>query len=194
MWAFRLAASALAAGLCVFFFVIHRNDSMASLIEILKESETWVAIGLVVLLLVFLKFRVPKMVAKMLDDRAGAIANELNEAKHLREEAAALLAGYVQKAAQAEVEAVKIVADAKEEADRFAKETRIQLRQQIERRAQMAREKIEQAEHAALEEIRALAADKAAAAAGKLIAAKLDEPRAGQLVQDSIKELPEKLN
>ncbi len=194
MWAFRLAVSALTAGLAVFFVVTHRNDVMETLAELLSEYEVWVVIGLGVLILAFLYLRVPRVVTRMLDDRAGAIAHELNEAKRLREEAAALLAGYVQKAAQAENEAAKIVADAKEEAERFAKETRAQLRQQIERRAQMAKEKIEQAEHAAVEEIRALAADKAAAAAEKLIAARLDDGRADKLVQDSIKELPEKLN
>lgn len=193
MWAFRTAVSALTAGLAVFFIVTHRNESMNAL-ELLKEYEVWVAIGLVTLILAFLYLRVPRIVTRMLDDRAGAIANELNEAKRLREEAAAVLSGYVQKAAQAETEAARIVTEAKEEAERFAKETRAALRQQIERRAQMAREKIEQAEHAALEEIRALAADKAAAAAEKLISQKLDDGRSNKLVQDSIKELPEKLN
>ena len=162
--------------------------------EYAKEYEVWVAIGLAVLILGFLYLRVPRMVAKMLDDRAGAIAKELDEARRLRDEAAAVLAGYLQKASLAEAEAATIIADAKEDAERFAKETRAQLRQQIERRAQIARDKIEQAETAALDEIRALAADKAAAAAGKLIADKLDEGKSDKLVQDSIKELPEKLN
>lgn len=194
MWAFRLAVSWLVTGLLIFAVVLYGNGYRNSLMELLHEPEVWVAVGLAVLIGLILYLRVPRMLGKMLDDRAGAIANELNEAKRLREEAAALLAGYVQKAAQAETEAAKIVADAKEEAERFAKETRVQLRQQIERRAQMAREKIEQAEHAALEEIRALAADKAAAAAERLIAQRLDEGRSDKLVQDSIKELPDKLN
>jgi F-type H+-transporting ATPase subunit b len=167
---------------------------METVIEFAKEGETWVALGFVIILASFVWLRVPKMVAKMLDGRSGAIAHELNEAKRLREEAAALLAGYVAKAALAETEAAKIVADAREEAERFVRESRTQLRQQIERRAQMAKEKIEQAEHAALDEIRALAADKAVAAAEKLIAARLDEGRSDKLVQDSIKDLPEKLN
>ncbi len=187
MWAFRLAVSGLATGLVVFFIVIHRNGSMESVIEYLKESETWVAIGLLVLIGVFLYLRVPRMVTKMLDERAGAISKELAEAKRLREEAQAVLAGYVQKAAHAELEAARIVAEAKEEAERFAKETRLQLRQQIERRAQIAKDKIEQAESAALDEIRVLAADKAIAAAEKLIAERLDQVRADALVHDSIK-------
>jgi F-type H+-transporting ATPase subunit b len=194
MWAFRVAISWLLTGLAVFFLVIHRNEFMQTLINLLQDSEFWVAVGLVVLLLGFVKLHVPKLVAKMLDDRAGAIAKELDEAKRLREEAAALLAGYVQKSAQAENEAASILADAKTEAEHYAKEMRAQLRAQIDRRAQMARDKIEQAETAALEEIQALAADKAAAAAGKLIAQKLDAPRSDKLVQESINALTDKLN
>ena len=69
-----------------------------------------------------------------------------------------------------------------------------QLTQQIERRAQQAQDKIAQAETQAMAEIRALAADAAAAAAEKLIAARLDEKRAGELIAASLKELPGKLN
>jgi F0F1-type ATP synthase membrane subunit b/b' len=43
-------------------------------------------------------------------------------------------------------------------------------------------------------EIRAMAADIATAAAEKLIAARLDEKRAAALVEQSIRELPGKLN
>jgi len=194
MWAFRLAFSGLATGLAVFLLVIGRNNYMEILSSLARNPESWVAVGLVVIIAIFLRLRVPKMVAKMLDDRAGAIAHELSEARRLREEAAALLAGYRQKAAQAENEASAILAEAKAEAERFAKETRAQLRAQIDRRAQMAKDKIQQAEAAALEEIRALAADKAAAAAEKMIASRLDERRSDALVQDSIKDLPDKLN
>lgn len=156
--------------------------------EWIKEYEFWVALGLLTLLVFFVWMRVPGLVAKQLDNRSSAIAKELEEAKRLREEAAAVLASYAKKASEAEAEAAKIVADAKEEAERFAKETRAQLRQQIERRSQIAKEKIEQAEHAALEEIRGLAADKAVAAAEKLIAERMDAPRTDALVSGSIAE------
>jgi F-type H+-transporting ATPase subunit b len=194
MWAFRVAISSLTTGLVIFFLIIERQHYMDMLIHWLRDPEFWVALGLLAVILIFIRLRVPKMIGKMLDDRAGAISHELSEARRLREEAAALLAGYQQKAAQAEHEASAILAEAKAEAERYAKETRATLRQQIDRRAQMAKEKIEQAETAALEEIRALAADKATAAAEKLIAARLDETRSDALVQDSIKDLPENLN
>ena len=194
MWAFRLAAYGLSTGLFIFILVTNRHTAMDMLMSLLRDPEFWVALGLLAVIAIFIKLRVPKMIAKLLDERSGAIAHELSEAKRLREEAAALLAGYVQKTANAENEATAILTEANAEAERFAKETRAQLRIQIDRRAQMAKEKIEQAEAAALDEIRGLAADKATAAAEKMIAARLDERRSDALVQDSIKDLPEKLN
>ena len=189
---FRLATASLTIGLAVFLLVIHRAE--VPMMTLLQNPEFWVAVGFVILLAVFLRLKVPAMLAKALDARSAAIAKELDEARRLRDEAAAVLASYVKKAAQAESDAAAIVADAKFEAERFAKETRAQLRAQIDRRAQMAKEKIEQAETAALTEIRALAAATATAAAEKLIAARLDEKRSAALVEESIKELPDKLN
>ncbi|MDE2182955.1 MAG: ATP F0F1 synthase subunit B [Alphaproteobacteria bacterium] len=194
MSTFRIAVSSLTAGFVVYLLVLHRSEVPGISMALLHNPELYVAVGLAVVIGIFLWKGVPSLLARMLDERAKAIAGELNEAQRLREEAAALLAGYVRKASHAEQEAAAIIADARADAERFAKEMRAQLRLQIDRRAQMAREKIEQAEHAALEEIRALAADKAAAAAEKLIAARLDPARSDSLVQDSIKELPDKLN
>lgn len=194
MPAFRLATASLAIGLAIFLLVIHRAEVPGITMTLLHDPEFWVAVGFAIVLAIFLRLKVPAMLAKALDTRAAAIARELDEAKRLREEAAAVLAGYVQKAAQAENEAAAIIADARTETERFAKEARAQLRAQIDRRAQMAKDKIEQAEAAALTEIRALAADTAVAAAKKLIAARLDEKSSAALVEESIKELPDKLN
>jgi F-type H+-transporting ATPase subunit b len=192
MSTFRLATASLAIGLAVFLLVIHRAE--VPTMSLFHDPEFWVAVGFVMVLAIFLYLKVPAMLAKLLDARAAVIAKELDQAKRLREEAAAVLASYVQKAAQAESEVVAIIADAKAETERYAKETRAQLRVQIDRRAQMAKDKIAQAEAAALTEIRALAADTATAAAEKLIAARLDEKRSAALVDESLKELPDKLN
>jgi F-type H+-transporting ATPase subunit b len=162
--------------------------------ELLQEPELWVAVGFVLVIAILLWQGVPKMVAKMLDSRAAAIAAELAEARRLREEAAALLADYKAKAAGAEREAESIVVEARAEAARFAEVSRADLKAQIERRAQAAQDKIAQAEAAAMSEIRALAADAAVAAAQKLIVARMDEQRAGHLIADGIKSLGDKLN
>lgn len=167
---------------------------MELLHEILHEGETWVAVGFLLVIALLLWKGVPGLVGKMLDQRAAVIAAELEEARRLRAEAAALLQDYQERAAGAEGEAMAIVAAAKAEAAQFAADSRAALKTQIERRALAAQDKIAQAEAAALNEIRGLAADAAVSAAQKLIAARMDEKRAGGLIADSIKGLGEKLN
>jgi F-type H+-transporting ATPase subunit b len=162
--------------------------------EMLRDPEIWVALGFVLVILLLVWKGVPKMVGKMLDQRAAVISAELNESKRLRAEALALLADYQKKSASAEAEAMSIVTEAKADAARFAEESRANLNAQIARRAKAAQDKIAQAEAAAMNEIRGLAADAAVAAAQKLIVARMDEKRAGGLIADSIKNLGAKLN
>ena len=162
--------------------------------EMLKEPEFWVAVGFVLVIALLVWKGVPGLIARMLDQRAAVIAAELDEAKRLRAEAAALLAEYQKRAAGAEAEAQSIIAAATAEAAQFQKESRAALEAQIARRAAAAQDKIAQAEAAALNEIRGLAADTAVNAAQKLIAARLDETRAKSLIADGIKGLGDKLN
>ena len=160
----------------------------------LGDPEFWVGVGFVLVILLLLWKGVPCMIGKMLDNRAAVIGAELAEAKRLREEAASLLADYKRKAAGAEAEAQTIISDARAEAERMAAEGQVNLKSQIERRGRAAVEKIAQAEAAAMNEIRALAANAAAGAAEKLIAARMDEKRAAALIENSIKDLGGKLN
>jgi F-type H+-transporting ATPase subunit b len=160
----------------------------------LMEPEFWVGVGFVLVIGLLVWKGIPGMVGKMLDQRSAVIAAELNEAKRLHDEAVALLADYKQKSASAESEAQSIITDARAEAERFAVESRASLKTQIERRAQAAQDKIAQAEAAAMNEIRALAANAAASAAERLIAARMDEKHAATLIESSIKDLGGKLN
>lgn len=162
--------------------------------EMLHEPEFWVAVGFVLVLVLLFWKGVPGMIGKMLDQRAAVISAELEEAKRLRAEAAALLTDYQKRAKSAEAEAQSIIAAATAEAAEFQKESRAALESQIARRAAAAQDKIAQAEAQALNEIRGLAADTAVNAARKLIAERLDEGRARSLIADSIKGLGDKLN
>jgi F-type H+-transporting ATPase subunit b len=162
--------------------------------EFLQEPELWVGVGFVMVVGLLLYVGVPRLVGGMLDARSAAIKAELGEARRLREEAQVLLEGFKQKAAGAEKEAEAIVVEAKDEAERFAAEARVTLKSLIERRAQAAQDKIAQAEAAALAEIRTLSADAAAAAAEKLIVARMDAKRTADLIAASIKDLTSNLN
>ncbi len=162
--------------------------------ELLSNSHFWVGIGTLIFFGILLYLNVPALITSALDARAAAIAKELDEAQRLRSEAEALLAEYKKKRAQAEGEAAAILTEAKAEAERYAAESRTALAAQIERRGRQAEEKIAQAEAQAVAEMRALAADRAIAAAETLLATRLDDKRAADLVKRSLEEIPTKLN
>ena len=65
-----------------------------------QMAEFWVAVAFGVFVLILLYYKVPKLIAKSLDDRAEAIRKELDEARRLREEAQTLLADYQKQAPQ----------------------------------------------------------------------------------------------
>jgi F-type H+-transporting ATPase subunit b len=108
--------------------------------EMLHDHHTWEIVGFLIVVGLLVWKGVPAMIGKMLDQRAAVISAELEEAKRLRAEAAALLADYQKRAAGAEAEAQSIVSGAKAEAARFAEESRAALKIQIARREAAARD------------------------------------------------------
>jgi F-type H+-transporting ATPase subunit b len=160
----------------------------------IASTEFWEWLGLLTVVGIVLYQRVPAFIASALDARAAEIAKELDQAKRLREEAETLLVDYRQKAEHAQAEAESIIVQSRAEAERFQAEAQTQLKAQLERRAKQAKDRIAQAEANAIAEIRGLAADAAAAAAGKIIAARLDATKGDALISESIGELGAKLN
>lgn len=160
----------------------------------LANPDFWEWLGLLTIVGIALHRRLPAFIAKALDARAEAIANELDQAKRLRAEAETLLIDYREKAEHAQSEAANILTETRAEAQRLTEEAKAQLKTQLERRARQAQERIAQAESNALAEIRALAADAAASAAGKLMAARMDDKKAEALIAESLKDLPANLN
>jgi F-type H+-transporting ATPase subunit b len=160
----------------------------------LATPEFWVLASFVLFIGLLVYLKVPGKVAALLDDRAARIAKELDEARKLREEAQGLLADYERKRRDAEKEAEAIIAQAREEAEVFAVETRQKLAETIERRGRLAEEKIAQAEVQAVKEVRAAAAELAIAAATRIIAGEVQGAKADQLVDDSIASLKDRLH
>jgi F-type H+-transporting ATPase subunit b len=162
--------------------------------EFFANPHSWVGIGICIFFGILIWKKVPQAIMGMLDSRAVAISKELNDAKQLREEAAALLDRYKKKQAEAEKEASAILDEAHAEAKRFATEARAALEVQIERRAKVAEERIAQAESQAIAEMRVLAAETAVKAAEALIVERMSEKLSGELIQSALKEIPGKLN
>ena len=80
-------------------------------------ATLWAFVSLLIFLGVLVALKIPGKIGQALDDKVAAIETELKEASRLREEAQALLAAYKQKAADAELEAQSIVAEAKAQAE-----------------------------------------------------------------------------
>ena len=162
--------------------------------DFIFEPEFWVAVSFFLFLGVIAYFGVHKKLASALDARAASIARDLEEAKHLREEAAKVLADYERKQGDAAKEAQAIIKLASKEAEELAAETRRSMAEHFERRMKLAEDKIARAETEALREVRAAAADAAIAAAQTVIAAQLTPEGADALVKQGIAALKTKLN
>jgi F-type H+-transporting ATPase subunit b len=162
--------------------------------DFLSTPEFWVAVSFALFVGVVVYYKVPGMVAAALDKRAAEISKALDEARRLRDEAQALLASYQTKQREAMQEAESIVAQAKLEAERLAQETRANMQAQVERRTQVAQDKIARAETQAIADVRAVAADVAISAARRVIASKVDASKDASLIEKSISELASKLH
>ena len=153
------------------------------------EAEFWVAIGFLVFLGLMGWVGVHRTIGKSLDDRAARIKAELDEARRLRDEAAALLADYQRKRQEAEGEAQEIVSGAKAEAERLAIEVKARIEEFVARRTKMAETKIAQAEAQAAADVRAAAADAAVAAAETILRQQTKGELAGRLIARGIEDV-----
>ncbi|WP_421724552.1 F0F1 ATP synthase subunit B [Bauldia sp.] len=160
----------------------------------LEDATFWTLIGLILFLALLVYMKVPGAITGALDKRAASISDELDQARKLREEAQSLLAEYQRKAREAESEAEEIIDQAKREAEAIGVEARQRMEEYVSSRTRMAEEKIAQAEIQALQEVKALSADVAIAAAERLLAAKAKGEKADALVASAIEDVKNKLH
>jgi F-type H+-transporting ATPase subunit b len=157
------------------------------------DPTFWV--GLAFVLVVALTFKkISRAVTASLDGRAAKIRTQIEEARKLREDAQALLAGYQRKQREAMAEAEKIIAAAKAEAQRLKAQAETGLEHALARRKAQALERIAQSEAQAIAQVKNTAVDAALAAAEALIAKSLDGAKRDALTDKAIGELPGKLH
>ena len=160
----------------------------------LADPAFWALVGLILFFALIVYLKVPGTVGAALDKRAGAIQAELDLARKLREEAEALLAEYRRKAEAAETEAGEIVNQARREADALSVEAKRRMEDYVTSRTRIAELKISQAEAQALQEVKALSADVAIAAAEQILAARVKAGAGETLIAKSIGDVKAKLN
>lgn len=158
------------------------------------NPEFWVAVALFVFVGLLLYLKVFNKLGAALDARAAEIRKQLEDARRLREEAESILKDYKRKQRDAEREAEEIVAQAKRDAESYARETRAAFEEMLKRRAKQAEDKIARAEAQVIDEVRNRSVDIAVAAAQQIIASQLNEANANAFVEDGIKAVGAKLN
>lgn len=159
----------------------------------LLTAEFWVAVAFAIFVAIVWKVGGFGMMTQGLDSRAKRVRAELDEARRLREQAAAVLADYKRRRREAEEEAERIVADAQEEARRIDEEGHARLEDYIARRTKSAEQKIAQAEAQAAAQVRAAAADAAVTVSETILRERLQGNAAQDLVKSSLGEVKTRL-
>jgi F-type H+-transporting ATPase subunit b len=136
------------------------------------DATVWVSISMAVFLAILIWKKVPGLITRGLDNQIAAIRSRLDEARQLRAEAEALRDEYARKIASAEQQAQAMIAHADEEAKAVLAKAEADAAELTARRARMAEDKIAAAERAAIQAVRAKAADAATRAAAAIIAEK----------------------
>jgi F-type H+-transporting ATPase subunit b len=152
----------------------------------LGNTDFIVTLGFLLFLAVLVYFKVPGLVAKMLDQRAEGIQSELDEARALRDEAQAILANYERKQKEVQEQADRIVASARKDAEDAAAQAKSDLQASVTRRLASAEEKIASAQTAAERDVRDAAVTVAIEAARKVIADQITATEANKLIDAAI--------
>lgn len=160
--------------------------------SLIQDPTFWVAVAFVVFVVLVFK-PIKGALIGGLDTKIAEIRQEVEEAEKLREEAQSLLANYQRQQRQAIQDAEAIVAHAKEEAERHRAEADEAMKDMVRRQEEQAREKIAQAEAAAILEVRSMSVELAMAAAEKLLAERLAGEEGSRLIDNSIEDIPRKL-
>ena len=152
-------------------------------------APAWISLAMIVVIAIMLWKKVPGAIAGALDSKIALIRDQLAEAESLRKEAEALKAEYEAKAASANKDREALLERAKHEADDIVAKAKTDAQSLIERRTRMAEDKIAAEERAAVEQLRASAAEAATKAAARLIAERHDAGSDARIVDQAIKSI-----
>lgn len=129
-----------------------------------------------------------------LDAKIEKIRHDISSADKLREEAETLLNQYKSELQNASIDADRIIAKAKAQADDIRHKAEADFTETMARRESLLKTRIEQMERSAVDDIRRYAAELAVSATSEIISQKLSSQSANKLTDESIRHISEKLN
>lgn len=157
-----------------------------------SQPETWVAITFL-LIVGWLWRPVYRLISTALDKRSDSIRARLDEAEKLADEAQKLLVSFQKKQHDSAKEVEDMLQKAHAAAEYFAKEGQKNLEESLARREKLAMERLVQAEKDAVREVEQAAVDIAMRATERVLA-KLPASQGQKLLEEAIKDLPQRLH
>lgn len=157
------------------------------------DATFWSAACFIILMVAISK-PLKNVIVTALDTRAADIQKELDEALRLKEEAELFLISCQRRYKEVLEEASEIMAHAEEESKRMSQEAHDALEASINKRIELASQKISNYEAAALQEIRNHSIDLAINTARSLIATHMDTDLSNALINEAIVETSKKLH
>ena len=156
------------------------------------DETAWVAIAfLLFFVLVWKKGK--KAILSLIDERSLLIEKELDEAKSLKEEALEELRLALQNQKNVSDEAENLIKNAKETAKKIQEEANLKSLEMIKRKEEQAKQKINNAQIEAINNIKNLSAELSVKSAKIYIQNELDSKIQKALYSDSKQKLKEKL-
>jgi F-type H+-transporting ATPase subunit b len=161
---------------------------------LLTNPTFWTGAAFVLFFAILFRSRVHKRLASSLDGRSTRIAQELQEARSLREEAEALLRQAKEKTNNADKEVAEILNTAQRDAERHIQDAQVKTEEFLRRRQAAAEARIAQAEAQAQADIRALASQTAIAASETLLRQTLSAQGSDALLSQAVVDLKKHLH
>jgi len=148
---------------------------------------TFITFGLLLLILKKVGW---KPLLDALEKREERIHSDIQRAEHAREESEKLMAEHKKMMTAAELEARKVIVEARKLAEKMKEDIVESANEQARQMTTQAQAEIQREKATALAQLRSEVADLAIAAAGKILKETLDEDRNRKIVDEFITELP----
>lgn len=146
-------------------------------------------LGVFLVALIVLRWKVWPVITKGLDDRNDKILSEIKAAEESREQAKKALAEYEASLSQAREQAQQTIADARAEGQRLFDEMKAKNERELAERISRANADIEAARKAAIIDLHANATELATAVASRILQREINPSDQAKLVEESLKEL-----
>lgn len=146
-------------------------------------------IGVFIVALILLWWKVWPIITKGLDDRNDKILSEIKAAEDAREQAKQALAEYEASLADAREQAQKTIADARAEGQRLFEEMKAKNERELAERISRANADIESARKAAVSDLHAQAVDLATMLSSRILEREINPSDQAKLIEESLREL-----